>query len=120
MPKSLLHRLFSSFMVYGLRCKSLIYFEFLFIYGVKKIVHFHSYACISPSFLNTTYCSHCFTLCPCLLCHRLIDHISEDLLFITGLSLYSIHLYKMVAQSIKQSMGLLSMGPFVTAPGTCP
>ena len=57
--------------------KSLIHFEFILVYGVTKWSGFILFICLS-SFSNTIYWrDHLYhTLYSCLLCHRLIDHIS--------------------------------------------
>ena len=70
-----------SFMVSGLMFKSLIHFEFVFVYGVRKLssliclhvtVQFSQYHLLKRlSFLSSVY--------SCLLCYRLIDHISVGL-----------------------------------------
>ena len=62
-----------SFMVYGLTFRSLIHFEFIFIYDVRKI---HSCTCNSPVFPaplmeETPFLSFVYS---CHLCCRFIDH----------------------------------------------
>ena len=62
-----------SFMVYGLAFRSLIHFEFIFIYDVRKI---HSFTCNSlvfpaPFMEETPFFSFVYS---CHLCCRLIDH----------------------------------------------
>ena len=39
-----------SFMVSSVTFRSLIHFEFIFVYGVKKIFLFHSFMCSCPVF----------------------------------------------------------------------
>ena len=39
-----------SFIVSGLTFRSLIYFEFIFVYGVRKYSKFHSFKCSCPVF----------------------------------------------------------------------
>ena len=58
-----------SFILSGLTFKSLIHFEFIFMYGVIKCSNFIlSHVAIQFS-----------QLCSCLLCHRLVDHRCLDL-----------------------------------------
>ena len=59
------------FVVSSLTFKSLIHFEFIFVY---------SFTCLS-SFSNTIYWRYCLYLIiySCLLCHGLIDHIGVGL-----------------------------------------
>ena len=72
---------FSSFMILGLASKSLIHFEFIFFYGVRKW-SFNLFICscqIFPARLIKE------TICSCLLWHRLIKiHMCG---FIFGLSI---------------------------------
>ena len=65
----------SSFMISGLKFKSLTYFEFIFVYGVKKfsyLILLHE----AVQYLRIIYWSDCFfsIIYSCLLCHRVIDH----------------------------------------------
>ena len=39
-----------SFRVLDLTLKSLIQFEFIFAYGMKKVIQFHPFSCICPVF----------------------------------------------------------------------
>ena len=82
-PKNILLRMMSksmvpmfstrNFMVSGFTFKSLIYLDFLFVYDVKRF-----FACRCPAFPNTLYWKNCLfpTVCSCILCHRLIAHMS--------------------------------------------
>ena len=64
-----------SFIVSGLKFRSLIHFEFIFVYGVKECssfillhvaVQFSQYHLLKRLFFSIVY--------SCLLCHRLGDH----------------------------------------------
>jgi len=73
--------------------KSLIYFEFIFVHGVEcsPVQYF---CMLLSSFPNTIYWRGLFPIiCSCLLCHRLIPHISVDylcsLLYSIDLCLFS-------------------------------
>ena len=80
MSKSLLP-IFSSrsFTVSGLIFKSLIYFEFIFVYGIRKqssFIFLHLF-----SFPNTTYWRDYLypIVCSCLPCYILFDHLGVGL-----------------------------------------
>ena len=65
--------LFQEFMDSDLISKSLIHFEFIFVYGVSGPVSF--FCMLMFSFPNTIYWRDFFSLYIFLLCWRLIDHI---------------------------------------------
>ena len=68
-----------NFMVSGLTFKSLIYFELIFVSGVRKWSNFiFFFFCMwLSSFSNSTYQRHCpfLTVYSLLLCHKLIEHM---------------------------------------------
>ena len=61
--------------VSGLTFRSLIHFEFIFVYGVRQCFNSLFYMELS-SFPSTTYWRDCLfsIIYSCLLCHRLMDH----------------------------------------------
>ena len=58
----------------GLTFRSLIHFEFVFVYGVRKCSNFTFHVLLS-SFPSTTYCRDCLfsIVYSCLFCQRLSD-----------------------------------------------
>ena len=71
---------FRSFMASGLTFKSFIYFEFIFVHGVRKqliLIPLH----VAVQFSNTICWKSCLfpNVYYCLLCHRLIVYISVGL-----------------------------------------
>ena len=63
-------------MVSSLTFRSLMYFEFIFVYSVRKCSNF-TLLYVADQFHITTYRSDCLfpTVCSCILCHRLIDYV---------------------------------------------
>ena len=74
---------YRNFLVSSLTFKSLIYFEFTFVYGINRVVQINSFPCSFP--ISPVYWRSCLflTVYSCPLCHRLIDHKC------VGLFLYS-------------------------------
>ena len=68
--------------VSGLTFRSLIHFEFIFVYGVRQCSNSFFYMELS-SFPSTTYWRDCLfsIVYSCLLCHRLGDHRCAGLSF---------------------------------------
>ena len=64
-----------SLIVSGLTFRSLIHFEFIFVYGVKECSNFILWH-VAVQFPSTTYWRDCLfsIVSSCLLCCRLIDH----------------------------------------------
>ena len=56
--------------------KSIIHFEFIFVYGVRRWSSFFFFYMYLSNFLNTIYWIHCLypIACSCFLCQILIDH----------------------------------------------
>ena len=74
MSKSVLHMLFSrSFIVSGFPFRSLIHFEFIFVYAVIECSSF-SFTCSCPIFPAPLIVHYFYIVYSCPLCHRLIDH----------------------------------------------
>ena len=65
-----------SFIVSDLTFRSLIHFEFIFVYGVRECVLLLFFYLYLSSFHSTTFWRDCFfsSVCSCLLCHRWGDH----------------------------------------------
>ena len=77
-----------SFILSGLIFRSLIHFEFIFVYGVRQCFIFillHVAFQFSQHHFWKDYLSS--TACSCLLCHRLVDH--RCLVFVYFLTLLS-------------------------------
>ena len=81
-----------SFIVPGLMLRSLVHFEFIFLYGVRECSNFIFYMYLS-SFPSITYWRNCppSTVCSCLLFHRLVNHRCLGLFL--GFVSYSSDLY---------------------------
>ena len=76
-----------SFMVSGLTFKSLIHFEFIFVYGERKQPNFILLHVV-VQLLQHGLLKRLFPIVfSCLLCHRLIDHINVGLFLDSILSL---------------------------------
>ena len=99
---------FRSFMVSGLTFKSLIHFEFVFVYGVRQwssfillhvAVQFSHYHLLKTLPFPLVY--------PCVLCYRLIGHICVDLFL--GSLFYSIHIWVLITVALYYSLKSESM-----------
>ena len=78
MPEHILAMFSSrSFMIPGLKFKSLIHFEFIFVYGVRKWLKFHSFSRCCPVSQHHWPKRLPFPIiCSCIFCCRSIAHIS--------------------------------------------
>ena len=78
MPEHILAMFSSrSFMIPGLKFKSLIHFEFIFVYGVRKWLKFHSFSRCCPVSQHHWLKRLPFSIiCSCIFCFRSIAHIS--------------------------------------------
>ena len=75
MSKSVLPMFSSGFIVYRLTFRSLIHFEFIFVYSVRKCSNFILlYVVVQFSQHHLMKRLFSSTVCSCLFCHRLIDH----------------------------------------------
>ena len=80
-----------NFTVSGLTFRSLIHFEFIFVYGVRKCSNFMLLN-VAVQFYPSPLIEEIFSIVySCLLCHRLIDH--KCMCSFLGSLFYSINLY---------------------------
>ena len=63
-----------SFVVSDLTLRSLIHFEFIFVYGVRECSNFIILHAVAQFYHHHLLKRLSSTVCSCLLCHRLVDH----------------------------------------------